>query len=253
MRAMAVDDLARRGFGSRADRYHQARPTYRPEVMAYLREALGLEPGVRVLDLAAGTGHMTARLVALGVDVSAVEPSEAMRTVFAEVVPGVPIAAGTAEEIPFGDGSFDVVVVAQAFHWFDAPVALREIARVLRPGGGLVLLWNERDEAAPFNAAVSEAIAWERLRPYDVQHDFTADLDASGLFTTARSRQFAWAERLTHEQELARLATISYVNAMPTDARDGLLGRLRELLAEEPDPRDVGYVTNTFVAAKPAA
>ncbi|WTW98066.1 class I SAM-dependent methyltransferase [Streptomycetaceae bacterium NBC_01309] len=248
---MAVDDLARRGFGSGADRYHRARPSYRPEVMAYLGDALGLGPGVRVLDLAAGTGHMTVRLVELGAHVSAVEPSEAMRAVCAETVPGVAVVAGTAEDIPFAAESFDAVVVAQAFHWFDGPAALREIARVLRPGGGLALLWNERDGATAFDVAVGKALAWSKPLPYDVRHDFTADLDASGHFGAARARQFPWAERLSHEQQLARVSTISYINAMPPDARRDVLDRLRGLLADQPDPRDVGHVTNTFVATKP--
>ncbi|MGW0662064.1 class I SAM-dependent methyltransferase [Streptodolium elevatio] len=248
---MAVDDVARRGFGSGADRYHRERPSYRPEVMAYLGDALGLGPGVRVLDLASGTGHMTARLVELGADVSAVEPSEAMRAVCAETVPGVAVVDGTAEEIPFPAGSFDAVVVAQAFHWFDGPAALREIARVLRAGGGLALLWNERDEATEFDAAVSKAIASTKTQPYDVRHDFAADIGASGHFGPVRSREFAWIERLTREQRLARVATISYINAMRPEERADVLDRLRGLLADQPDPADVSHVTNTFLATKP--
>ncbi|NUT54091.1 MAG: class I SAM-dependent methyltransferase [Saccharothrix sp.] len=203
---------------------------------------------MRVLDLAAGTGRMTGHLVEAGAEVVAVEPSEAMRATFAEVLPGVPVRPGTAEEIPYRDASFDAVVVAQAFHWFDPPAALREIARVLRPGGALALAWNERDESGPDAVELSAVTEWTTMKPYDVGRDFRVDLDASGLFELARRRQFLWSDRLTHDQLAERIGTFSYVNAMAEDERQALFGRVRAHLAGRPDPLDVAYVTDTFVA-----
>lgn len=249
---MELSDLARRGFGSGADTYHRARPEYRPEPLGHLRDELGLAAGVRVLDLAAGTGRMTRHLVALGADVTAVEPSEAMRETFTRVLPAVPVVDGTGEEIPFPDESFDAVVVAQAFHWFDGPRALREIARVLRRAGGLALIWNERTESDAFSAEISAVTDWTNRQPYDVGRDFRTDLDASGHFSPAQRRQFFWDDRLTHDELVERVGTFSYINAMPAPERTRLFTRLRTHLSTRPNPLDVPYVTDTFTARKHA-
>ncbi|MDI2125295.1 class I SAM-dependent methyltransferase [Yinghuangia seranimata] len=247
---MELSELARKGFGSGADTYHRARPEYPRVALDHLHAALGLGPGARVLDLAAGTGRMSRHLVAWDCDVTAVEPSDAMRAEFTEGLPGVPLLAGTAEEIPADDGAFDAVVVAQAFHWFDGPVALREIARVLRPGGALGLIWNERDESLPEAARLSEVAGWTRNMPYDVGRDFRADLDASGLYAPAERRTTSWSDTLTHDQMTLRFSTLSYVNAMPAEERDALLVRVRAELARHPDPLDVPYLTDTFTARR---
>ncbi len=101
--------------------------------MDHLASVAGITEASRILDLAAGTGKLTRQLQARGAQCIAVEPSASMREVFSRMVPGVPVVGATAEQIPIATGAIDVVVVAQAFHWFDAPVALAEIARVLGP------------------------------------------------------------------------------------------------------------------------
>ena len=109
-----------------------------------------------MLDLAAGTGKLTRLLVPSGANVIAVEPVREMRAELERRVPAVAALAGTAEQIPLADGYVDAVTVGQAFHWFDADEALREIHRVLQPGGGVALVWNARDERNPLQAALSE-------------------------------------------------------------------------------------------------
>jgi SAM-dependent methyltransferase len=113
-----------------------------------VRWLVGEEP-CRVLDLGAGTGKLTRSLVALGHDVLAVEPSPEMIGELRRVLPGVEAIEGSAERIPVPDGRFDAVTAGQAFHWFDPELALPEIARVLRPGGILGVVWNLWDEASP--------------------------------------------------------------------------------------------------------
>ncbi len=127
-------------FGAVADVYERARPGY-PEAAVL---ALAGSSPCDVLDLAAGTGKLTRSLVALGHRVTAVDPSPEMLAVIERDLAGVVLRVGTAEKIPLGDGTLDVVTVAQAFHWFDPSPAYREIARVLRPGGVLGLVWNWR-------------------------------------------------------------------------------------------------------------
>jgi SAM-dependent methyltransferase len=135
-----------RAFGGVADAYDRGRPSYPDAAVAWL---VGAQPAT-VLELGAGTGKLTERLVAAGHDVHATEPDEAMLAVLRRRLPDVRTSATGAEEIPVADQSVDVVVAAQCFHWFDAESALAEVARVLRPGGHLALVWNQRDERIPW-------------------------------------------------------------------------------------------------------
>src|SRR6476619_1490919 len=135
-----------RSFGSVVADSDRGRPSYPREAAAWLA---GERP-VTVLELGAGTGKLTAQLVALGHDVHATDPDTAMLDILRRDLPDVRTSVASAEEIPLPDRSVDVVVCAQAFHWFDLDRALPEIARVLRPGGRLALVWNQRDERIPW-------------------------------------------------------------------------------------------------------
>lgn len=148
------DSRYARSFGSVAEQYERARPEYADEAVDWLVAELDLEPGSRVLDLAAGTGKLTRQLVRRGLDVIAVEPSDEMRAVLERVVPEAEALAGAAEAIPLPDGSVDAVTVGQAFHWFEPKEAFAEMRRVLRPGGGIALLWNRWDEEDPILSQV---------------------------------------------------------------------------------------------------
>jgi ubiquinone/menaquinone biosynthesis C-methylase UbiE len=141
-----MSDQHARSFGDVVDAYDRGRPTYPREAAAWL---VGDAPAT-VLELGAGTGKLTEVLVGLGHDVHATDPDEQMLERLREKLPDVRTSVGTAEEIPARDGSYDVVVVAQAFHWFDHDRALPEIARVLKPGGRIAVVWNARDERIPW-------------------------------------------------------------------------------------------------------
>jgi ubiquinone/menaquinone biosynthesis C-methylase UbiE len=135
-----------RSFGDVAGAYDRARPSYPREAAAWLT---GEQP-VTVLELGAGTGKLTEVLVGLGHDVHATDPDEQMLAILRSRLPDVRATVAGAEEIPAPDASYDVVVAAQAFHWFDHDRALPEIARVLKPGGRLAVVWNARDERIPW-------------------------------------------------------------------------------------------------------
>ena len=136
---MALHPLAEH-FASVADAYERGRPEHSRAAVGALAAELGLVPGDRVLDLAAGTGKLTRRLLELGYDVVAVEPLESMRAALAASIGADRVVDGLAEAIPLGDGSVAAVTVADGFHWFDPEPALAEIARVLAPGGGLAVV-----------------------------------------------------------------------------------------------------------------
>src|SRR4051795_3575728 len=130
-------------FGAAAGAYAEQRPDY---AQAAVRWALEPAPGPRVLDLGAGTGKLTATLVALGADVIAAEPDPAMLTELRRSLPAVRALPGSAEAIPLPDASVDAVLAGNAMHWFDMAAAGPEIARVLAPGGILAGLWNVLDD-----------------------------------------------------------------------------------------------------------
>ncbi len=216
----------------------------------------GIASGSRVLDLAAGTGKLARRLGARGASCLAVEPSADMRRVFHRVLPGIPVLAATAEMVPLGSGSVDAVVVAQAFHWFDAPQALIECARVLRPRGWLALVWNERDESDPMVAELVRVTKWNRKAPYPMGTDFGEPIRQSGLFGAVDRTKFRFVQQLDRSGFVEQVATRSYVRVMEDADRQGLLGRVAEIAAKLEEPIAMPYITDLFCAqvmAQPAA
>ncbi len=143
-----MDDHQRqaRSFGGVAEAYERGRPTYPREAAAWLT----FEEPLTVLELGAGTGKLTRQLVALGHDVHATDPDPAMLEILQSRLPDVRTTEAVAEEIPGPDSVYDVVVGAQCFHWFDFDRAIPEIVRVLKPGGSVALVWNQRDERIPW-------------------------------------------------------------------------------------------------------
>jgi SAM-dependent methyltransferase len=177
-------------FGSVAAAYDRARPGYPPEAAAWLA---GTTPA-RVLELGAGTGLLTADLAALGHRVLATDPLAPMLRHLAARVPGVPVAQARAEQIPLPSRSVDRVVSAQAFHWFDLERALPEIARVLRPGGEIALVWNERDARIPWVKRLGDVLGNQEQNT-----DPTHDLIRSGLFGYVETASFRFWQPLDRE------------------------------------------------------
>lgn len=228
-------------FGSVADAYDRARPTYPREAAAWL---VG-EEAVTVLELGAGTGKLTEVLVGLGHDVHATDPDDAMLARLRERLPDVPTSVASAEQIPAPDGTFDVVVVAQAFHWFDHDRALPEIARVLKPGGRLALVWNQRDEQIPWVRKLGALLGSQ-------EHQLDAEpLVLSPLFGFVEDHTFRQWQVVDREsiQELA--LSRSNIAVLDEDAR---AAKLAEVLAfyddygRGMDGMQLPYVTACFRA-----
>lgn len=155
---MTIHEAAAKGFAGAAAQYARGRPDYPAQLSDWLQRELGLGAGQTLLDLGAGTGKFSRLLRETGAAVIAVEPIDAMREQLAQRLPDVQLLAGSAEAIPLPDASVDSVFCAQAFHWFANRQALAEIHRVLRPGGQLAMVWNVRDEAIDWVAAISALI-----------------------------------------------------------------------------------------------
>lgn len=237
-----IDEVAARGFEAGAEAYEVARPGYPDEAVAALARVLPLTASTRVCDLAAGTGKLTRRLVDAGADVVAVEPVPGMRAQLAQATPSATILDGTAEAIPLPDASVDAVTVAQAFHWFAAPEALAEIARVLRPGGGLAILWNERDERTAWVAEMSRLIRWHERTVSRYQHvDWAAVVAASGHFSPLAEEVVGWDQPMTRDLLADRVRSISYIAVMPPVERERLAAEVTGLVARRAEPFDLPY------------
>ena len=210
-------------FGSQAAAYERGRPSYPPEAIDWL-----LPDGAHdVLDLGAGPGKLTTRLVERGLNVIAVDPLAEMLEVLSNSLPETPALLGTAEEIPLPDNSVDAVLVAQAWHWVDPERAIPEVARVLRPGGRLGLVWNTRDERLGWVADLGRIIGSE-----DDPFNHTVSLPAP--FTGQQRHQVEWTSYLTPQALLDMVASRSYCITAPEAARKKTLQQVRELLSTHP-------------------
>ena len=217
-------------FGGRAAAYAEHRPGYPRAALEWgLAGATGTPR--RVLDLGAGTGKLTRGLVELGLDVTAVEPDPEMRAELERATPSVTSLAGQAEDIPVPDAGVDAVFVGQAFHWFDVDAAMAEIARVLRPGGVLVPLWNYEDESVPWVAEFTELGRDGARRPAT---DGDRRPATHPEFSPFESGRFPHEQRRTADSLIETLRTYSAVIvADPADSA-ALLARIRQFLATNP-------------------
>ncbi|MFI8911383.1 class I SAM-dependent methyltransferase [Streptomyces sp. NPDC053513] len=230
-------------FGAAAVAYAEHRPDYARAAVDWALEAAS---GPRVLDLGAGTGKLTAALVARGVEVVAVEPDPAMLAELRRALPDVRALSGGAESIPLPDGSVDAVVAGNAMHWFDMAVAGPEIARVLTPRGVLAGLWNVMDDAVDWVAGLARVGGTAAVGPRDTPAAWraaTADMHLPGNGDAARfgspeQAVFPHGQRRTAESLVATLATRAGVLVMPEPEREDLLGRIRAFLADRPETAD---------------
>ena len=244
-----IHDRARQGFGQAGAvaASERGRPGYPEDAVAELVRLLGVGPGATVLDLAAGTGKLTRQLLATGAALLAVEPVAAMRDRLARVLasgpgdaaggpaPWVRVVGGTAEAVPLRDGSLDAVTVGQAFHWFDAPRAVAELHRVLRPGGRLGLIWNVRDESRPPMAAITAILDRHAGdAPRDRDGRWRAAFDAGAGFTPLGERTFHHLHHLDRAAALDRFASISFIAALPGAERARVLAEIDRVIAAEP-------------------
>ena len=244
----AVHQAAAEGFARGAGAYERGRPSYPPEAVSWLAEQLGLTPGRRVLDLAAGTGKLTRLLVATGASLIAVEPVAEMRSALAELAPRVDVRAGTAEAIPLPDASVDAVAIAQAFHWFASEQALAEIARVLAPTGRLGLVWNRRDLTLPLQASISEIIEPHRgSTPSFMTGDWREAFQHTRLLIGTAEHQVPYEQLLTVDQLIDRVLSVSFIAALSPSARDEVEREVRALAQRHDDrPLRLGHVTELY-------
>ncbi len=236
------DRDAARSFAQVADAYDRARPGYPPEAAPWL---VG-NRAVSVLELGAGTGKLTADLVSLGHDVLATDPLPEMLRLLSSRLPDVRTAVASAEDLPLPDRSVDVVVSAQAFHWFAPARALPEIARVLRPGGQVALVWNDRDERIPWVRRLGRVFG-NAQQPTDPTHT----LLGSGFFGYVDSATFRHWQQVDRDSLRDLVRSRSNVATMTETDRARVLAEVDALYEEYGRGADgmlLPYVTRCYRA-----
>ncbi len=235
-------------FAGVADAYERARPGYPEEAVAWLlagNDGHDRAPQ-RVVELGAGTGKLTAGLAAGDRSVVATDPLDSMLRHLVRNVSGAHVAQGTAEQIPVRRRWADVVVVGQAFHWFDRERALPEIARVLRPGGRIALTWNLRDERIPWVKRLGRIIGTQ-----DQDTDPTLELLATGLFGFVEQTQFRFWQPLDRERLHDLVTSRSNVASMDEAQRQKVIADVDALYDDYGRGADgmlLPYVTHCFRA-----
>ena len=174
-----------------------------------------------------------------------------MREQLFRALPDVDAFDGTAESIPLPDESVDAVTCAQAFHWFRAEEALGEIHRVLRPGGGLALVWNVRYVTDPLEARVHEI-----LEPYGAgvrsHREFEPEqaIGRSGLFGEVEHRSWPYVQRLSRAHLVDRIASVSYIAILDPDTRAQVLSQVLDAAEGLPEPISIPYTTDVYIASR---
>ena len=232
-------------FGQQAATYQQGRPDYPVDAVAWMLEPVAGET-VRVADVGAGTGKLTAAVLAAGAtEVVAVDPDPAMLTQLREGV-DVETFEGKAEALPLPDASQDAVVLGQAWHWVDPVAGSREVGRVVRPGGVLGLIWNTRDGSVPWVRRLTE-IMHSSAAEVMIEADEVVVADPFGA---PEKREWRWTRPMTREQLFAMARSRSYLITAPAEELAEIergLGELFDEIGAVGDARiDMPYVTAAF-------
>lgn len=245
-----MNDERKQSFGAWAVDYERYRPGYNREIVQHVLDYANRPRPLRVLDIGAGTGQLCRVLMELGCDVVAVEPDKRMRDLLVDRVGAERAHAGTAEEMPLPDDSVDVVVGGQMWHWVDQDRALPEIARVLRRGGVLAIIWNLRDDRVDWVAAMNEVVELP-----DAYKWFEQGLlpDFGPAFTDPEFAEFENNQPSSPEDLVGLVGTFSQVGL--SDDRDQTLAAVRTLTETHPqlageDSFDVPYIAKMFLARR---
>jgi ubiquinone/menaquinone biosynthesis C-methylase UbiE len=249
---MSATDSTQR-FSDRVENYIRYRPSYPPQVLETMRAECGLTPEATIADVASGTGIFTKLLLENGNRVYGVEPNREMREAAERLLAGYPrftSMPGTAETTTLADQSIDFATAAQAAHWFDLPRARKEFARILKPGGWAVLLWNERcTDTTPFLREYEELLLQYGTDYETVRHEHTTD-NIGGFFapTAFEQRVFDMQQEFDYAQLEGRLLSSSYAPGGGHPQHEPMLRKLRRVFEAHQRNGRIGmdYVTRMY-------
>jgi ubiquinone/menaquinone biosynthesis C-methylase UbiE len=251
-----------RSFDAWAVDYDRYRPTYPQTLFDHVAARLSLPPNARVADLGSGTGKAARQMARRGWHVTAVEPGEGMLDVLRARadLEQLPIDArlAPAEDTELPDASVDLATAAQAFHWFDKPRAVAEMARIVKPGGGAAVFWNARaDDRSAFLAAhtdltaryLSEAHVDRRTRKSTARKD----LSDGGFFDVDDRVEVAHELVMSSDEFVAYVFTASQIRLfVEPDDQERLKVDIRENIRAHfgDDPVTVPYDVDLYVGSR---
>ncbi|NEQ24063.1 MAG: class I SAM-dependent methyltransferase [Microcoleus sp. SIO2G3] len=237
-------------FSNRAEDYSRYRPTYPTEAIDQILDGLGDPVTLTVADIGAGTGISARLLGDRGAKVWAIEPNETMRSA-AEPHPQVEFRSGTAEATGLADASVDLITCCQSFHWFEPIATLAEFHRILRSGGRVALIWNEREQADEFTAEHTAVIRKAAATDFfDHPSRKSADpLAQSDRFTDFRQQSFRNQQQLSLDAVIGLALSASYI-PKSGEVHEQLLIDLRKLFNRWSQNSTVTliYQTNVYLA-----
>jgi SAM-dependent methyltransferase len=240
-------------FSDRVDHYVKFRPDYPPELLPFLEDAIGLTPRKVIADVGSGTGISTELLLKHGNIVHAVEPNPQMRAAAERRLAAYPdfhSHTGTASATGLADASIDLVTAFQAFHWFDPPAAKREFVRILKPGGWVVLVWNDRrTDSTPFlrdyeRLLIEYGTDYQRVRNANISPDVFDSLFAPHGY---RTHALANEQVFDFEGLRGRLLSSSYAPGLSHPRHEPMLAELRRIFDRHQQEGRVRFIYDTRV------
>ncbi len=249
---MPIADPTKR-FSDRVENYIKYRPSYPNEVLAFLADRCELTSSSTIADIGSGTGIFSGLLLAHGYKVHGVEPNDAMREAairqFADDHNFIPIT-GTAEQTTLPPNSIDLVVCAQAFHWFDAEKTKTEFKRILKDGGNVALIWNNRDaETDEFSKAYEGLLKQDSVDYNKVNHRNINDINFKAFFKDGMYEAVKYPNVQGFDEDglLGRAFSSSYVPAEDTEEGKKFKGLLKDLFAKYNSKGQVSFYYQTEV------
>jgi SAM-dependent methyltransferase len=238
-------------FGTVAELYDRARPTYPEAVFEDLAELARLEPGSRVLEIGPGTGKATVELARRGYAVTGIELSSDLAAIARRNVPAAEIEVGDFESWEPREGGFDAIVAFAAFHWIAPELRYAKPARLLRPGGALMVVHGSHvlpEDGDPFFAEVQED--YDAVAPHpdnrpppppQTAEGWTEEFRSSGVFDRVEERRHLHPLAYTANEYVAMLGTLSDNLALPEEQREELFRRIHARIAARPDGRIIEH------------
>jgi len=242
-------------FSNRVANYVKYRPHYPREILDHLRETIGLRPDKLVADIGCGTGISSKLFLENGNTVIGVEPNQAMRDAaldqLSDFVTFMPVD-GTAEDTTLDGDSVDIVLAGQAFHWFDLDKTKEEFKRILKPGGHIVLMWNERQlDTTPFLVEYEKLLLKYSTDYEVVRHDKFDEKVLDGYFDNGvRKAVFENVQRVDLAGLKGRMLSASYMPTEENAVFPAMIDELSRVFAEHSENGriDIIYDTNVYVS-----